>query len=287
MPAPVIRVADLVYRYPGSKAAAVRGVSFDVAPGEIFGFLGPSGAGKSTTQNVLIKLLDGYEGKVQIFGRDLASWGDDFYERVGVSFELPASYRKLTARENLEVFAALYQGETTGPDELLAKVGLEDDAGQRVAQYSKGMQMRLNFARALLNRPQLLFLDEPTGGLDPTNARRIKTIIRQEQERGTTVFLTTHDMTVADELCDRVAFIVDGEIPVIAPPRDLKLEHGARSVRIEYTNAGTLHEQRVDIDAAADAIASLERDGHRVETIHTDEATLEQVFIRVTGRKLA
>jgi fluoroquinolone transport system ATP-binding protein len=279
----VVQVEDLVYRYPGSDTAAVRGASFSIAEGEIFGFLGPSGAGKSTTQKILIKLLDGFDGSVRIFDRSLAEWGDDFYESIGVSFELPASYRKLSARENLEVFAALYSGDVVPPMELLEMVGLAKDADQRVAQYSKGMQMRLNVARALLNRPKLLFLDEPTGGLDPGNARRIKEMIVAERDRGTTVFLTTHDMMVADELCDRVAFIVDGEIPVIDNPRELKLSHGSSTVRIEHDNGSV---ESVELDELPGALSKMQRAGRTIETVHTDEATLEQVFMKVTGREL-
>jgi fluoroquinolone transport system ATP-binding protein len=280
-------VEDLVFRYPGSETPAVQNISFEVAAGEVLGFLGPSGAGKSTTQKILIKLLEGYEGRASVLGKEIAAWGDDFYERVGVSFELPASYRKLTARENLQVFAGLYRGKTREPMELLELVGLEDAADQRVAQYSKGMQMRLNVARALLNEPELLFLDEPTGGLDPGNARRVKELVKAEQERGTSVFLTTHDMIVADELCDRVAFIVDGQLPVIAPPRELKLEHGQRRAIVEVTRADGRQRHEVALDALPETLSRFDEEGASIETVHSGEATLEQVFLAVTGRELS
>lgn len=283
--APIIDVDGLTYRYAGAAAPAVKDISFSVGAGEIFGFLGPSGAGKSTTQKVLIRLLDGYDGTVDVLGRELTRWGDDFFEQVGVSFELPASYRKMTGRENLDLFASLYAGETEDPGKLLGMVGLAGDADQRVAQYSKGMQMRLNFARSLLNRPKLLFLDEPTGGLDPGNARRIKEIVLELRDKqGVTVFLTTHDMMVADELCDRVAFMVDGELPVIASPRELKLEHGQRRVRLELRVDGEVREESLGLDELDRMPTLLE--GAKVETIHTEEATLEQVFLEVTGREL-
>ncbi len=286
MAKPIIEVKDLTFCYPGAERPAVNNVEFAVAKGEIFGFLGPSGAGKSTTQKVLIRLLEGYQGKAQVFGRELADWGGDFFERVGVCFELPASYRKLTALENLELFASLYRGDTEDPGKLLEDVGLGDHANQRVAQYSKGMQMRLNFARSLLNKPDLLFLDEPTGGLDPGNAARIKQIILQlREERGATVFLTTHDMLVADELCDRVAFMVDGELPVIASPRALELEHGRRRLRIELRKDGELRQAFLPLDDLSGLPELLE--GAHVETMHTEEATLEQVFMAVTGRELS
>ena len=167
----MIQVDNLLYTYHGSATPAVRGVSFAVDAGEIFGFLGPSGAGKSTTQKVLIKLLAGYEGEANVLGRTLDEWGADYYERIGVSFELPNHYGKLSALENLNLFRALYSRQTLEPEALLEQVGLADAAQTRVAEFSKGMKMRLNFVRALLHKPDLLFLDEPTTGMDPVNAR--------------------------------------------------------------------------------------------------------------------
>lgn len=152
----VIRVRGLTYTYPKATEPAVRGMDFAVGTGEIFGFLGPSGAGKSTTQKLLIGLLRNHGGEAAVWGRDPLSWGPDYYERIGVSFELPNHYQKLTGLENLRFFALLYAGETADPMELLAAVGLTDDADTRVGRYSKGMQMRLTFARALINNPELV-----------------------------------------------------------------------------------------------------------------------------------
>ena len=185
--------------------------------------------------------------------------------------------RKLTARENLEVFAGLYSGKTRKPMDLLEMVGLTDAADQRVAQFSKGMQMRLNFARALLNEPELLFLDEPTGGLDPLNARRIKEIIVSERARGTSVFLTTHDMMVADSLCDRVAFIVDGELPVIDAPRELKLRHGARNVRV----FGSWAQGHGGRDSDLDLIVELEPGRDLLDLIGLKQALEDDLNIQV------
>ena len=236
----MIVVRDMTFTYPDGEAPAVRGLSFSVGRGEIFGFLGPSGAGKSTTQKILIGLLRGYEGNVEVMGRDLGSWGVDYYERVGISFELPNHYQKLTALENLDFFGSLYHKATEDPRRLLEMVGLGEDADTRVSRFSKGMQMRLTFARALLHRPELIFLDEPTAGLDPVNARKLKDMVLELKGEGRTIFLTTHDMTVADQLCDRVAFIVDGRIALIGSPRELKIRQGERKVRVEYgKNGGT------------------------------------------------
>jgi fluoroquinolone transport system ATP-binding protein len=168
-------------------------------------------------------------------------------------------------------------------------VGLKDDANLRVGNYSKGMQMRLNFVRALLHQPELLFLDEPTTGLDPVNGRNVKDIIRAQKSAGRTVFLTTHDMYVADDLCDRVAFIVDGKIALIDSPRNLKLRYGKRNVRVEYhADGGPLQQAEFPIDGLgdnADFAALLRRE--KIETIHTQEATLEDIFVETTGRRLA
>ncbi|MBX9919685.1 MAG: ABC transporter ATP-binding protein, partial [Mycolicibacterium frederiksbergense] len=173
----IIRVHDLTFSYPEAAEPAIRGMDFAVGQGEIFGFLGPSGAGKSTTQKLLIGLLRGHGGSATVFGRDPLDWGPDYYQRVGVSFELPNHYQKLTGLENLRFFASLYDGPTADPMELLDSVDLADAAKVRVGKYSKGMQMRLTFARSLINNPELLFLDEPTSGLDPVSARKVKDII--------------------------------------------------------------------------------------------------------------
>ena len=286
---PVIAVSELTYTYPKTTEPAVRGMDFTVAPGEIFGFLGPSGAGKSTTQKLLIGLLRGHGGRMLVWGRDPLDWGSDYYQRIGVSFELPNHYLKLTGAENLQFFASLYDGATQDPRTLLEAVGLADAADIRVSKYSKGMQMRLTFARALLNDPELIFLDEPTSGLDPVNARRVKDMVLDLKDRGRTVFLTTHDMATADELCDRVAFVVDGRIVALDAPTELKIARSRRLVRVEYrAPEGTLQTAEFPMDGLADDpdFHSVLR-SHHVETVHSREASLDEVFVDVTGRSLA
>ena len=283
----VVETEALSYTYAGGVAPAVKGLGFSVTEGEIFGFLGPSGAGKSTTQKILIGLLRGYQGHVRLLGKELSTWGSEIYEHIGVGFEMPNHYLKLTARENLDYFRALYNGETEDPAHLLDLVGLGADAHTRVAAFSKGMRMRLNFARALLNRPELLFLDEPTTGLDPVNARKIKDVILRLKSEGRTVFLTTHNMTDADELCDRVGFIVDGAVNLIEAPKALKFQHGERKVRVEYRVDGQVEPRDFPLDGIGEntefTTLLKTRD---IETIHTMETTLEHVFIAVTGRAL-
>jgi fluoroquinolone transport system ATP-binding protein len=284
----MIEVKGLSYRYPKVEGYAVREVSFSIPEGEIFGFLGPSGAGKSTTQKVLIGLLKKFTGSVHVLGKDIRVLGPDYYEDIGVSFELPNHYRRLTGLENLQFFRSLYSGKTEEPMDLLRSVGLESDARKPVAEFSKGMQMRLNFVRALLNHPKLLFLDEPTSGMDPANARLIKDLILREKSKGTTIFLTTHNMNVADELCDRVAFIVDGQIRLIGSPRELKIKHGRKVVRVEYMEQGRQLSEDFTLKGIGSEARFLELlQVNEIETIHTLEATLEDVFIACTGVRLA
>ena len=285
----MIKVQNLKFTYKGSSKETLHGLNFEIAEGEIFGFLGPSGAGKSTTQKILIGLLKDYGGNITVMGKEVSTWGQDYYEHIGVSFELPNHYLKLTGLENLKYFQSLYSGNTADPMQLLERVGLADDADKRVSDYSKGMKIRLNVARSLIHKPKVLFLDEPTSGLDPVNARNIKNLILRLREQGTTVFVTTHNMSVADELCDRVAFISDGNISVIDAPSTLKKQYGKRNVQIEYLNgsADVLHRE-FPLDGLGDNadFINLLKSANRVETIHTQETTLENIFIEVTGQEL-
>jgi fluoroquinolone transport system ATP-binding protein len=284
----MIKVNDLTFTYRKAHAPALQGLNFEVAAGEIFGFLGPSGAGKSTTQKILTGLLQNYHGQVQVFGRPLEGWGSDFYERIGVSFEMPNHFLKLTALENLAYYRMLYSGATLEPQAVLEMVGLGEDGRMPVGQFSKGMKGRLNVARSLINDPELLFLDEPTSGLDPVNARRIKDLILGQRKAGKTVFLTTHNMFDAEELCDRVAFIVDGQIRLVDSPRRLKLAHGQPLVRVEFQANAHIEQRDFSLDQLGsdpDFLRILQ--GERIQTIHSQEASLEDIFIRVTGRSLA
>lgn len=282
----MIKVDQLQFAYPGTKDLTVKGISFHISRGESFGFLGPSGAGKSTTQKILIKLLAGFSGQVQIMERNLQDWHKNFYNHIGVGFELPNHFGKLSALENLNFFGAFYQGPLQDPRQLLARVGLQDDADKLVRDFSKGMKMRLNFIRALLHDPEILFFDEPTSGLDPTNARIMKDIILEQKAQGKTLFITTHNMHDAEELCDRVAFIVDGQIRLIDSPKALKLKHGRRRVKVEYLH-GKTQAQVFPLDKLGqdpEFLRILREE--QIETIHSEEASLEDIFIEVTGTKL-
>ena len=283
----MLNVKNLEFTYPKSNKKAVNGVSFEIKKGEIFGFLGPNGAGKTTTQKIIIGLLKNYNGNVELLGRNLKSWKTEIYNRIGVGFELPNHYQKLTALENLEFFASFYRKKTIPPIDLLKMVELEEDANQRVGTFSKGMKSKLNFARSLINDPEVLFLDEPTTGLDPVSSRLIKNIIKGQRKKGKAIFLTTHNMTDADELCDRVGFIVEGKLVLVESPKDLKIKHGKKIVKVEYLKNKDLVSQEFNLKNIADNknFLSLLKSGN-VQTIHTAEATLEDIFIKATGRKL-
>jgi fluoroquinolone transport system ATP-binding protein len=292
----MITVNNLTYTYPGAETETLHGLNFEIDKGEIFGFLGPSGAGKSTTQNIIIGLLREYGGSIEVMGREVSEWGQDYYEHVGVSFELPNHYLKLTALENLNYFRSLYEGETSEPMEVLEWVGLEKDANKKVSDFSKGMKVRLNVARSLIHKPKILFLDEPTSGLDPVSARKVKDLVLELRSQGTTVFITTHNMTVADELCDRVAFITSGNIGTIDSPSSLKKQYGKRNVRVEYLSGQGVKEtdtedvrwEEFPLDGIGDndVFIKLLKSGNHIETIHTQETTLENIFIQVTGEAL-
>jgi fluoroquinolone transport system ATP-binding protein len=281
-------VWELHFTYKGNSEETIKNISFSVGKGEIFGFLGPSGAGKSTVQKILIGILKDYSGNVKVFDREINKIKRDYYEKIGVCFELPNLYGKFSALENLSYFASLYSVKTEDPLKLLETVGLSDSAKIRVSNFSKGMKMRLNFCRALLNRPEMIFLDEPTSGLDPVNAKLVKDIVLGLKKEGRTIFLTTHNMTIADELCDKVAFIVDGKISVIDSPRALKVLKGEKSVVVEYRENGGVVSQKFSLNGigANREFIQVLRD-KAIETMHTQEASLEDIFIEVTGRNLS
>ena len=283
----MIEVKNLKYKYKNSKSDTLHNISFSIEKNEIFGFLGPSGAGKSTTQKILTGLNKGYHGNAKVGGNEISSQGKDYFEHIGVSFEFPNLYTQFTARENLDFFSSFYKGEIANIDDLLRSVGLLKDADRKVVTFSKGMKMRLNFIRAFLNRPKLVFLDEPTSGLDPVNSGLIKEIINRKRKEGTTVFITTHNMQVASDLCDRVAFIVDGNIKTIDSPKNLMSKYGVKELDVEYYLNGDSKTASFNLEDLKNNKNFLEIVNEReIKTMHTRDASLDDVFIEVTGRSL-
>lgn len=280
----MIAVQNLTFSY--TDKPFIKDMNFNVNKGEIFGFLGPSGAGKSTLQKILLGMLPTYQGTATVGGTECRKHGESFYQMIGVDFEYSTMYEKLTARENLEFFSSMYDGKKRSVDELFSRVGLENDADKKVSDYSKGMKSRLNFIKALIHDPELLFLDEPTSGLDPTNNRMMKDMILEEKKRGKTILLTTHNMQDATELCDRVAFIVGGQIYALDTPHNLIMSKGA--AKLTYTwddNGEKTGSCRLDAASEDEMLKKLIA-GNRLLSIHSSEPTLNDIFIEITGRTL-
>jgi ABC-2 type transport system ATP-binding protein len=284
---PAIAVEGLMYKY--GELIAVDHINFSVGDGEIFGFLGPNGAGKSTVVKMLTGQIKPKSGRATVLGLDVARFPKQVQAKSGVCFENTNLYTDMSAAANLNLFARLFNVSDCNAEALLERVGLGGRGRALVSTYSKGMKQRLMVARSLLNNPQILFLDEPTDGLDPVSAEAIRRIILEERERGATVFLTTHDMIEADKLSDRVAFINQGQIAVIDTPHALKQAYGKRSLKAQVTGpAGRLEQREIPLDSAVTAAAVSELFScEQVITLHSEEATLEDIFIKVTGRGLA
>lgn len=282
----MIEVNDLTFSYK-QQESFIKDLSFTVSSGEIFGFLGPSGAGKSTLQKILSGILQDYSGSVQVLDREVKHRDHDFYQQIGVDFEFPNLYGKFSGLENLKYFASLYAGKTLDPKPLLKRVGLADHQHKKVSEYSKGMKMRLAFVRSILHEPKLLFLDEPTSGLDPSYARILKEMILEQKQMGKTVILTTHNMHDAEELCDRVAFIVDGGIKAVGTPMELKACKTEVEVHYCFRLGNVLKQRKTMLKELNQDETFLKhlREGS-LSSVHSKEPTLEDVFMEVTGRRL-
>ena len=282
----MIDVKNLGFSYK-QQQRFIEELSFEVGDGEIFGFLGPSGAGKSTLQKILCGILRDYQGSVTVLGSEVKHRRKDFYRQIGVDFEFPNLYGKFTGLDNLKYFASLYDDNHFDPLPYLERVGLMEHKDKKVAEYSKGMKMRLAFVRAILHDPKLLFLDEPTSGLDPSYARILKEMILEQKAMGKTVILTTHNMHDAEALCDRVAFIVDGDIKAVGTPMELIKTNREVEVRYGYLEAKKLHHNKGTLKKLSeDQVFMTHLKQGTLTSIHTKEPTLEDVFIDITGRRL-
>lgn len=212
---------------------AVDHVSFEVEPGEIFGFLGPNGAGKTTTIKMLTGQLRPTDGTATVSGWDIVKEREQLQPRIGVVFESQNIYERLSARDNLVFTARLYGIDKRRVEDVLQMVGLADRAKEKAKKFSNGMKQRLLIARALLPSPEVVFLDEPTKGLDPGVARAIRRIVSDLAQQGVTIFLTTHYMEEADRLCNRVAILEQGKIVAMDNPTQLKMQHGGSDTTLE------------------------------------------------------
>jgi ABC-2 type transport system ATP-binding protein len=281
-----ITAQGLTYHY--GDLVAVDQVDFEVSPGEILGFLGPNGAGKSTVVKMLTGQIRPKSGQATVLGIDVARHPKKVQSQIGICFEISNLYQDLSGIDNLTLFARLFGVRDFKPEALLERVGLGGRGKGLVSSYSKGMKQRLMVARALINQPQALFLDEPTDGLDPVSAEAIRRIILEERQRGATVFLTTHDMLEADKLSDRVAFIDKGKIAAIDTPHALKQRFGRRLLSAQVVlEDGRLETRQIPMAGSETAAAvSALFSSENVVTLHSEEATLEDIFIEITGRGL-
>ncbi|MEN6434216.1 MAG: ABC transporter ATP-binding protein [Anaerolineaceae bacterium] len=287
MAKPAIIAQELTYNY--GDLVAVDHISFEVEEGEILGFLGPNGAGKSTTVKMLSGQLKPKGGTATILGIDIARFPKKVQVQAGICFEITNLYEEMSAKENLKLFARLFEVKDFKVEALLERVGLGGRGKDLVSTFSKGMKQRLMVARALINKPNILFLDEPTDGLDPVSAESIRNVILEERNRGATIFLTTHDMMEADKLSNRVAFINQGKIAALDTPYALKLQYGKRALVAQVMGKeGHLEEREIALDSkdTAGKVSDMFAN-EKVVTVHSEEATLEDIFIQITGRGLA
>jgi len=262
---------------------AVNDISFSIEEGEIFGFLGHNGAGKTTTIRMLTGQISPTSGQCRVAGFNSATEQHLLKPYIGVVADVQNLYERMSGFENLKLFADLFDVKKERVHELLELIQLQHQGRKKVETYSNGMRQRLLIARALLHDPDVIFLDEPTRGLDPTSAKDIRETIKNLASSGTTIFLTTHNMEEADDLCHRVAFIKNGELMALDTPQNLKIMHGERSIAITLTNNEKI---RIPMSNQSDFRQLLEHlDGKDIQTVHSLEATLENVFIKIAGQE--
>ena len=278
-----IEVDGLSRSFNGLKA--VDNISFTVEAGEVFGFLGHNGAGKTTTIRMLSGQLRPSSGGARVAGCDIITEQDRLKSLVGVVSENQNLYERMSGRENLAFAARLYGTDPGRIDEALDQVGMLERAKDNVKHYSNGMKQRVLIARALLHRPQIIFLDEPTRGLDPVVAREIRRLVVDLSAQGVTIFLTTHYMEEADELCQRIAFLSEGRIVALDTPDNLKIAHGQKSLKATLDSGESLT-IALDDESAGKQLEELVNAG-QIRTLHSTEATLEEVFIQIAGRGLS
>jgi ABC-2 type transport system ATP-binding protein len=278
-----VEVEGLSRTFNGLKA--VDNISFTVEGGEVFGFLGHNGAGKTTTIRMLSGQLRPSSGHARVTGCDVITEQRRLKPLVGVVSENQNLYERMSGRENLTFAARLYGTASRRVDEALDQVGLLARAKDNVRHYSNGMKQRLLIARALLHGPRIIFLDEPTRGLDPVVGREIRRLVVDLASQGVTVFLTTHYMEEADQLCQRVAFLSEGRIVALDTPDNLKVAHGQKLLKATLAD-GQILTIALDDEGAGEQLEKLVNAG-QIRTLHSAEATLEEIFIQIAGRGLS
>lgn len=283
-----LKLENIIYmknvRKDFKETKALKNVTFNVEEGEIFGFLGPSGSGKTTTIKILTSQLIPTSGEVKVLGKDVYANKRDIFKNIGVLSDNSGVYDRLSVRDNLRLFADIYGVSKKSVEEILDKVGMSEDIKKEAKKLSKGMKQRLMIARAVLHKPKLLFLDEPSSSLDPGTTLEIHRLLRKLNEEGTTIFLTTHNMEEADKLCDRVAFLNGGEIVEIGNPKYLKLKYTTDDIKVILKNEKKEIMLKNDAESAH-KIKDLMENG-QLMAIHSMEPSLEKIFLNLTGREL-
>ncbi|AZV57410.1 ABC transporter ATP-binding protein [Clostridium sp. AWRP] len=263
--------------------AAIKDLTLDVKEGEIFGFLGPSGAGKTTTIRILTCQLMPTGGDVEIFNKSLQAQKKDIFKNIGVLSDNSGLYERLTVEDNLMLFAKINGVKKKNIDEILEKVKMTEYRKRDVKKLSKGMKQRLMIARAVIHKPKLLFLDEPTSSLDPGTALEVHKLLLELNKEGTTIFLTTHNMYEADKLCHRVAFLNEGEIVDIGVPKKLKLKYAKDDIKVVLRD-----NEEVTVKNNRDGAIKIKNwmEDEKILSIHSMEPNLEEIFLDITGREL-
>lgn len=278
----IIEIKNITKDFKNKKALC--GISFQVHQGEIFGFLGPSGAGKTTTIKILTSQLLPSSGEGKVFDKDIYSLDKSIFKHIGILTDTSSIYERLSIKENLQLFSKIYDINEDYIDEILEKVHLTNDKDVKAKKLSKGMRQRLMLARAIINKPSLLFLDEPTSSLDPRTCNEIHRLLKELNKEGTTIFLTTHNMEEADKLCDRVAFLSEGKIVELDTPFNFKQKYTDNTIEVKLKESSNLI--TINNDAAAgERISNWMKNGELL-CIHSKEPNLEEIFLKLTGRKL-
>ena len=264
------------------KSFSLDRLSFQVMPGEVFGFLGPSGAGKTTTMKLLTKQLNKKSGQIRIMGRDIESAKREDYDRIGILTDTNGLYERMTIEDNLKFFAELRQLDRGKVEEILKKVCLYKERKTKIKKCSKGMRQRALLAVAVLHEPELLFLDEPTNGLDPATIQEVHKLLIEMNRNGTTIFLTTHNMQEADKLCGRIGILDEGKVIITGTPEELKLRYAKNEIQIMTKDRKKILFEKSPENA--EKIATLLRQGDLL-TVHSKEPNLEEIFLQLTGRE--
>lgn len=272
----MIKVERVTKRFGNN--IALNQISFSINEGEIFGFLGPSGSGKTTMINILTGQLQANSGKTELLGKDSQKLLPSDFEELGLVGDTSGYYEKLSLYNNLLLFARLYGVSKSRIEDILKQVGLYDSKDTPAEKLSTGMRQRMLLARALINYPKVLFLDEPTSGLDPTTSKKIHKLLQELKERGTTIFLTTHDMNEATLLCDNLALLNKGDLIEQGSPGEIIQKYNTeKNVAVTYSDSTKKVVRFEDLQ---------QEDYKKMMTIHSCEPTLEDIFIKLTGEKL-